>query len=72
MIFQKDKCKQAVLYKEERDAKNDKIYPKIKGSYFTDITLFSADYNYWFSLKYYIFMFNKVTAKYKPYAVLNS
>lgn len=34
--------------------------------------LFSADHNYWFSLKYYIFVFDKVTAKYKPYAVLNS
>lgn len=39
MIFQKDKCKQAVLYKEKKDAKNDKIYSKIKGSYFTDITI---------------------------------
>lgn len=29
----------AVLYKEVKDAKNDKIYSKIKGSYFTDITI---------------------------------
>lgn len=39
MIFQKDKCKQAVLYKEEKGAKNDKIYYKIKGLYFKDITI---------------------------------